>query len=70
MKIYVLTEEHNDYDQYGEYFVEAFETKPTKEQLSETIKRNDDKLLDHILNVGGRQGFEDVWWYLNEVELK
>lgn len=36
--IWVLLEEYNDYDQHGEYFVHAWNHKPSKEELSEHVK--------------------------------
>lgn len=33
MNVWILTTEYNDYDQYGEYFLQAFASKPTPEQL-------------------------------------
>lgn len=33
--IWIVTKEVNDYNQYGEYFVAAFKSKPTKEKLSQ-----------------------------------
>lgn len=34
MTVWILTEEYNDYDQHGEYFVAVFADKPTTEQLN------------------------------------
>lgn len=33
MEVWVLTEEVNDYNQYGEYFLAVFKEKPTLEDL-------------------------------------
>jgi hypothetical protein len=67
MKIWILTQEYNDYDQYGEYFIKAFLTKPTHQELTELgVVRN---RLRHTLNGGGRVDHENVWFYLREVEI-
>jgi hypothetical protein len=78
--VWVLTTEHNDHDQHGEYFVAAFETKPTAKELAAFFKENGGvptygdamAALDFILNLldgGGRQGSEDQWYNLSEVTL-
>ena len=72
MKIYILTREHNDYDQHGEYFVAWFRKKPSTFEIQCAIKRDDeseidDQLAAHILAGGGRQTAEDVWWYLRKI---
>ena len=75
MKIYVLTREHNDYDQYGAYFVAAFKELPTAERLREKIFDDDgsaidDATADQILRGGGRTDWkENVWWNMNEVTI-
>jgi hypothetical protein len=56
MKIFILTQEYNAYDQYGEYFIAAFRTYPSLEQLSEYD-------CYHL----GRQNYEDSWFNLQEV---
>ena len=61
---YVLTEEYNDYDQYGEYFVAVFATKPTHEQL--TRVGVEQHRLKHVLDGGGRQRDECHWFNLQE----
>lgn len=68
-KVWILTREENQYDQYGEYYVAAFETKPTHQQLTDHgVER---KFLRHTLNGGGRTAqYEDTWFHLREEELK
>lgn len=64
---WILTEEYNAYDQYGPYLVQVFQNKPTKEQLlSCKIPLN---IVNHVLNVGGRETDEDHWFYLEETIL-
>ena len=66
--MYVLTEEYNDYNQYGEYFVDAWRHKPTKEDLLAVgVEEN---RVDHVLNGGGRTAsglqHDDHWFHLRE----
>lgn len=72
IKVWVLTKEYNDYDQHGEYFVEVFLKKPTLAQLAEYtgISVEYPETLLHILDGGGREKWEDVWFNLTEQELK
>jgi hypothetical protein len=64
--IWVLTEEVSDYDQYGEYFVGAWNKKPTHQMLSALgVPQN---RLRHVLNGGGRVGYEGAWFFLKEIE--
>lgn len=78
--VWVLTEEYNDYDQHGAYFVAVFLSKPSIEQLAEccadhkidiscTIAAGI-KSLHHLRNGGGRIGTESVWYNLEEVEVR
>jgi hypothetical protein len=81
--VWVLTTEHNDYDQHGEYFVAVFETKPTVKELAAFFTTNKGvavpgyhqdpvsvlNFLLHLLDGGGRQAIEDQWYNLNEVEF-
>ena len=65
--VWILTEEHNEYDQYGEYFIKAFRLKPTHQQLSECgVPTN---RLRHTLNGGGRVDYERSWFFLKEIDL-
>lgn len=65
MEIWVLTREVNEYDQFGEYFVAAFPSKPHHSQLTANNVSQD--RLRHVLNGGGRLGNEYEWFYLREV---
>ena len=67
--IWILTEEYNDYDQHGEYFVDCFKNKPTKEQL-QTYTNENDTGLNHLLNGGGRIRYEGHWYNLKQCTLK
>jgi len=65
--MYVVIREINEYDQDGVYFVAAFVSRPTKEQLSGVI--TDEKIVNHLLATGGgRFGAEWDWYYLIEIE--
>lgn len=72
MKIWILTSEYNDYDQHGEYFINAYKEKPTLDVLSKELELDPEfhtGTLEHILNGGGRQQVEYVWYYLRCKEL-
>lgn len=62
-KAWILTEEYNDYDQHGEYFVGFFINKPTTEQIKNLLGCSD-VYAEHILNGGGRYECEDHWYNL------
>jgi hypothetical protein len=66
-KVWILTEEYNDYDQHGEYFISVFKDKPTIAQLmSYHMSEAEAK---HVQNGGGRLGVENQWFLLKEEEL-
>jgi len=68
MKIWNLTSEVNEYDQQGEYYVATFIKKPTREMLlSLEVPEN---LVNHVLNGGGRQNFEDEWFHLRQIDIE
>ena len=67
MKVYVLTEEYNQYDQYGEYFIALFNGIPHHTQLTKLgVPTN---RLKHVQKGGGRVDYEDQWYYLREVKV-
>lgn len=62
--MWVLTREINQYDQDGEYFVDVWMDKPSHQQLTELgVPQN---RLRHVLDGGGRVGYEYEWFYLRE----
>lgn len=64
--IWVLTNAVNDYNQYGDYFIDCWLQKPTKEELLAcNVPEN---RIQHVLNGGGRfNDYEDDWFYLEEI---
>lgn len=69
--MWILTRSHNDYNQYGEYFVDAWMQKPTTQQLHEHVcdwhwGPNSDPVALLLETGGGRQGSEDVWYELTQ----
>jgi hypothetical protein len=67
MKIWILTETWNDYNQHGDVFVAAFLNKPTEEQLKEYGV--DEFEMEHVLiKGGGRLWMEDYWFNLFQVD--
>ena len=68
MKVWVLTREENQYDQYGEYFDAVFSKKPTVRQLMPHV--GDSKTTaEHVLSSGGgRISDEDTWYFLREID--
>jgi hypothetical protein len=65
--MWIVTEEYNAYDQYGEYFIACYGSKPTFAQLKKLIEA-DDVTIGKLTRGGGRQGTEEIWWNLHEVE--
>lgn len=66
--MWLLTREHNEYNQHGEYFVEMFHAKPTVRQLQAADDRISEKEAEHILEHGGGRlsRFDDMWWNLTK----
>lgn len=69
MKVWILTNEVNDYNQYGEYFVTWWPEKPTAKQLADAGV--DESELVHVLAGGGRhkpyKPTNETWWNLHEI---
>ena len=73
--VWVLTQEINDYNQCGEYFVKVFAKKPSLGTLATCLVLPTDmgkaiKLTEHVLNGGGRVDDEDSWYFLREISLE
>lgn len=67
MKVWILTKSYNDYNQYGEYFEAVFSKKPTLEDLRKHANFSEVG-CNHLLEGGGRIGFEDSWYDLTETD--
>lgn len=78
--VWVLTREHNEYDQHGEYFVAVFGDKPTLGELADFMAKQEDvphfgkyleavAFIEHLLTGGGRRNEESVWFHLRAVEV-
>jgi hypothetical protein len=50
MMVWILTKSVNDYNQYGDYYIEAFKNKPTREQLRACEVPDDD--IEQLLEKG------------------
>lgn len=66
--MWIITSEVNDYNQYGKYFVGAFIDKPTFEQLRNMFPYKSEEDINHLLTGGGRRGYENDWFNLEQVE--
>ncbi len=73
--VFVLTREHNLYDQQGEYFVAVFTHKPTERQLVPILEQDGQLFGHHVDEVaaklvadgGGRIDKEDCWYSLEPI---
>ena len=63
--MWIVTRAVNEYDQEGDYFIIAFDHKPTIEELTVI---NGKALAEHLLAGGGRRGTEYEWYYLTELQ--
>lgn len=81
MKVWVLTSEHNDYDQYGEYFLAVYKEKPSLKECESILlkhgiidkfqaEEHKTKMAKHLQNGGGRIDSENMWLYLYEEQCK
>ena len=69
--MWVLTEEYNDYDQHGEYFIRCWVDYPSIEEVTATLKRegnNDEELFAHVFSGGGRIKHEDFWYHFRQTK--
>jgi hypothetical protein len=70
MTMWILTEEINDYNQHGEYFIELFDEKPSPELLRVVAAEHgyccSKDFIKHVLNGGGRIERDHSWLNLRE----
>ena len=66
-KVWILTEEYNEYDQHGEYFLAVFAEKPTAEKLIKIGVHESE--VEHVLSGGCRIKNEHQWYHLKEEVL-
>ena len=67
MKIWVLTRAINDYNQDGDYYVTAWPSKPTHQQLNGAGVPY--KNMNHVEAGGGPAGIEEEWYYLAQEDI-
>ena len=65
--MYIITRAVNEYNQEGQYFVAAYNVKPTFKQLKELLNL-DDVTTGKLTRGGGRQDNEYDWYYLKKVQ--
>ena len=61
--LWVITFAVNAYDQECDYLERVFSTKPTIEDLNSLGYDG-----DHLINGGGRERDEHLWYYLTEIK--
>ena len=66
--MWIVTRAINDYNQYGDYFVAAFNNEPTFQDLKKLLPDEDDVTIGKLIRGGGRQNFECNWYYLTEMK--
>ena len=65
--MWIVTRAINQYDQDGDYFVCAFDKKPTFQELKK-ILGCDDATIGKLMRGGGRQNLEYEWFFLTELK--
>ncbi|MNK14333.1 hypothetical protein D3C87_324440 [compost metagenome] len=67
--IYILTKEYNEYDQFGSYFIHAWQWKPTIAEMKVHDRFITDEIGLHLsVHGGGRIADEDVWFHLEIID--
>ena len=66
--MWIVTRAINDYNQDGDYFVCAFEDKPTFQDLKKALPHENDVTIGKLTRGGGRQDIEGNWYYLTEMK--
>ena len=75
MKLYILVSEVNEYDQYGQYFRDVWDHKPSEKELDKALTEKcggtaypiEEVISNLINNGGGRIKKEWEWFYLLEI---
>lgn len=72
--VWVLTREHNEYDQHGAYFEAVFSKQPSIQELAPHLSGYLPQdmgvaiaMCEHVRKGGGRYKMEDVWYNLEKV---
>ena len=68
--MWILTQSYNEHDQFGDYFISAFENRPTEDEIKKVLKNEcelDPHLSSHVLQGGGRRNQEYSYFSLFEV---
>ena len=76
--VWVLTREHNEYNQHGEYLVAVFKEKPSIAEFAAFFSNGKSSIdmsfsqamkaveyIEHLRSGGGRIGTEDSWHNLS-----
>ena len=66
--MWIVTSEINEYNQEGVYFVAAYQSKPSFEDLKDLLRGESDVTVGKLTRGGGRQALEDEWFNLDEVK--
>ena len=66
--MWIVTRRINQYDQDGDYFVCAFDSKPTFQDLKNALPNESDVTIGKLTRGGGRQYVEFEWFYLTELK--
>lgn len=66
--MWIVTREVNAYDQEGEYFIAAYDHKPTFQELKLLLPHKKDSVVGKLTRGGGREDSEYEWYYLFEIE--
>ena len=66
--MWIVTMAVNAYEQRGNYFIAAYENRPTFRDLKKLLPDEGDVTLGKLTRGGGRQNRETAWYYLTEVK--
>mgnify|MGYP001172766795 FL=1 len=66
--MWVVTKAVNDYNQYGDYLVCVFYSKPSFHDLKKVLPNESDVTIGKLTRGGGKQDIENEWYYLTELK--